>query len=184
MPSVECGERLGSPRNRRPPGLKRQRRGDCRSVSQRWCSTPPCWRAPPLHPLPLTRCRARSRVRRLLRRWRSGRPGRGPSRGSLLSWRKRERQTPRSSRRCSFVPRSATPDGRSRRLTRPRLRHFAVLHCPNAHATMSGNSSRQNASPCDPTRSVMTTSAPAPRRAVAHRVAFSRKKGSDVPATR
>ena len=111
-------------------------------------------------------------------------PGRWPSRGSLLSWRKRERQTPRSSRRCSFVPRSATPDGRSRRLTRPRLRHFAVLHCPNAHATMSGNSSRQNASPCDPTRSVMTTSAPAPRRAVAHRVAFSRKKGSDVPATR
>ena len=41
-----------------------------------------------------------------------------------------------------------------------------TLHRPNAHATISGNSSCQNASPCDPTRSVMTTSAPASRSAV------------------
>ena len=41
---------------------------------------------------------------------------------------------------------------------------------PNAHATISGNSSLQNASPCDPMRSVMTTSAPASRSASAHRV--------------
>ena len=57
-------------------------------------------------------------------------------------------------------------------------------HRPNAHATISGNSSRQNAPPCDPTRSFMTTSAPASRSASAHRVAFSRKNGSCVPATR
>lgn len=38
---------------------------------------------------------------------------------------------------------------------------------PNAHATISGNSSLQNASPCDPTRWVMTTSAPAARNASA-----------------
>src|ERR1700722_19350502 len=49
---------------------------------------------------------------------------------------------------------------------------------------MSGNSSLQNAPPCDPTRSVMTTSAPASRSARAHRVAFSRKNGSCTPATR
>jgi hypothetical protein len=55
---------------------------------------------------------------------------------------------------------------------------------PSAHATISGNSSFQNAPPCDPTRSVMTTSAPASRSAVAQRVAFSRKNGSSVPATR
>src|ERR1700745_2613460 len=36
-----------------------------------------------------------------------------------------------------------------------------MLHGPNAHATISGNSSRQNAPPCDPARSVITTSAPA-----------------------
>src|SRR4029077_16190878 len=59
-----------------------------------------------------------------------------------------------------------------------------VLHGPNAHATISGNSSRQNAPPCDPARSVITTSAPASRSATAHRVAFSRKNGSSVPATR
>ena len=49
---------------------------------------------------------------------------------------------------------------------------------PNAHATISGNSSRHIASPCDPTRSLITTSAPASRSAAAHRVAFSRKNGS------
>lgn len=42
----------------------------------------------------------------------------------------------------------------------------------------------QNASPCDPSRSVRTTSPPAPRSASAHRVALSRKNGSCVPATR
>jgi DNA polymerase III delta prime subunit len=47
------------------------------------------------------------------------------------------------------------------------------VHRANAHATISGNSSRQNASPCDPARSVITTSAPASRSASAHRVAFS-----------
>ena len=57
-------------------------------------------------------------------------------------------------------------------------------HRPNAHATISGSSSCQNLSPCDPTRSVMTTSPPASRSAVAHRVALSRKNGSRVPATR
>src|SRR5689334_12030863 len=31
---------------------------------------------------------------------------------------------------------------------------------PNAHATIVGNSCLQNASPCDPTRVIMTTSAP------------------------
>ena len=80
-----------------------------------------------------------------------------------------------------FVPRSATPDGRSRRLARPRLRHFAVLHCPNAHATISGNSSRQNASPCDPTRSVMTTSAPAP---AGRSPTASRSRGRRAPTCR
>jgi hypothetical protein len=51
-------------------------------------------------------------------------------------------------------------------------------------AVRCGNSCRQNASPCDPTRSVMTTSAPASRNAAAHRVAFSWKNGSSVPATK
>src|SRR5262245_828026 len=55
---------------------------------------------------------------------------------------------------------------------------------PNAHATISGNSSAQNASPCEATRSVMTMSAPASRSATVHRVAFARKNGSSVPATR
>src|SRR5215471_6352328 len=55
---------------------------------------------------------------------------------------------------------------------------------PNAHATISGNSCLQNASPCEPTRSFMTTSAPASRSASAHRVAFFRKNGSCLPATR
>src|SRR5579862_7195962 len=55
---------------------------------------------------------------------------------------------------------------------------------PNAHATISGNSFRQNAPPCAPARSSMTTSAPASRSATAHLVAFSRKNGSCVPATR
>lgn len=57
-------------------------------------------------------------------------------------------------------------------------------HPSNAHATISGNSSRQNAPPCDPTRSSSTTSAPASRNACPHRVAFSRKNGSWRPATR
>ena len=35
---------------------------------------------------------------------------------------------------------------------------FRILHRPNAHATISGSSSCQNESPCDPTRSVITTS--------------------------
>lgn len=39
---------------------------------------------------------------------------------------------------------------------------FPVIYSrPNAHATISGNSSRQNAPQCDPTRSFMTTSASA-----------------------
>jgi Thiamine pyrophosphate enzyme, central domain len=54
----------------------------------------------------------------------------------------------------------------------------AMRHRPNAHATISGNSSRQNAPPCDPARSFMTTSASAPRSASAHLLAFSRKNGS------
>jgi hypothetical protein len=40
---------------------------------------------------------------------------------------------------------------------------MVMLQRPNAHATTSGSSSRQNASPCDPTRSVITTSPPALR---------------------
>jgi hypothetical protein len=55
---------------------------------------------------------------------------------------------------------------------------------PNAHATISGNSSFQNASPCPPSRSIMTTSAPFLRSATAQRVAFLRKNGSRVPATK
>ena len=42
----------------------------------------------------------------------------------------------------------------------------------------------EHAPPCDPVRSFMTTSAPASRSAAAHLVAFSRKNGSCVPATR
>ena len=60
----------------------------------------------------------------------------------------------------------------------------AADYRPNIQATISGNSSRQNAPPCDPARSLSTTSAPAARSASAHRVAFSRKNGSSVPATR
>jgi hypothetical protein len=55
---------------------------------------------------------------------------------------------------------------------------------PKAQATMSGNSSFQKAPPCEPARSVMTTSAPASRSAFAHRLALARKNGSPVPATR
>src|SRR5215475_6130893 len=62
--------------------------------------------------------------------------------------------------------------------------NVAMLHCPNAHATIRGNSSCQNASPCDPGRSFMTTSAPASRSASAQRAAFLRKNGSRVPATK
>jgi low temperature requirement protein LtrA len=58
------------------------------------------------------------------------------------------------------------------------------VHRPNAHITIDGNSCRQNAPPCDPARSVMTTSAPASRSATAHRAAFSWKNGSSVPATK
>lgn len=61
---------------------------------------------------------------------------------------------------------------------------LGVYRGPIAHATMSGNSSRQNPPPCDPTRSVMTTSAPPSRSATAHRAAFPRKNDSSVPATR
>src|SRR5580704_12457124 len=57
-------------------------------------------------------------------------------------------------------------------------------HRRNAHATISGNSSRQKAPPCDPVRSFMTTCASASRSASAHFLAFSRKNGSCVPATR
>jgi hypothetical protein len=56
-------------------------------------------------------------------------------------------------------------------------------HWPNAHATISGNSARHSALPCDATRSLSTTSAPASRSAAAHRVALPRKNGSSVPAT-
>ena len=55
---------------------------------------------------------------------------------------------------------------------------------PNTQATMSGSSARQNAPPCEPSRSVITTSAPASRSASAQRVAFSRNHGSSVPPTR
>ena len=65
-----------------------------------------------------------------------------------------------------------------------RLTATAMLHRPNAHATIRGNSARHIASSCPATRSVMTTSAPASRSASAHRFALSRKKGSSVPATR
>jgi hypothetical protein len=57
-------------------------------------------------------------------------------------------------------------------------------HRPNAHATIRGNSSRQNTPPCDPARSFMMTSAPASRSASANLFAFPRKNGSCVPATR
>lgn len=55
---------------------------------------------------------------------------------------------------------------------------------PNAHATIDGNSSPQNAPPCSPSRSIRTTSASALRSASAHRVALSRKNCSSLPATR
>ena len=64
------------------------------------------------------------------------------------------------------------------------VRYGARSDEPNAQATMSGSSSRQNGPPWSPTRSVMTTSARASRSASAHRVAFSAKNGSNVPATR
>jgi hypothetical protein len=63
-------------------------------------------------------------------------------------------------------------------------RAFVQRYRWNAHVTILGNSWRQNASPCDPTRSVMTTSAPAAWNAAAHRVAFSWKNGSWIPATK
>jgi hypothetical protein len=55
---------------------------------------------------------------------------------------------------------------------------------PKAHAVIRVNSSRQNGPPCSPARSYTTTSAPAPRSAFAHSVAFARKNGSSVPATK
>src|SRR6266700_2757116 len=81
------------------------------------------------------------------------------------------------------------PKSRSSESSRLRKIQFMVFLTviyarPNAHATISGNSFRQNAPPCDPVRSFMTTSAPASRSADAHLVAFSRKNGSCVPATR
>ena len=54
---------------------------------------------------------------------------------------------------------------------------------PKAHVTMSGNSRRQKASPCDPARTFITTSPPWSAKADAHRAAFSKKNGSWVPAT-
>ena len=62
--------------------------------------------------------------------------------------------------------------------------NVVMRHRPNAHATISENSSRHIASSCDATRSLITTSAPALRSATAQRVALSRKNGSSVPATR
>jgi hypothetical protein len=58
---------------------------------------------------------------------------------------------------------------------------IATLHRPTAHATINGSSACQNASPCDPMGSLMTTAAPASRGALAHRVALSRKDGPRVP---
>ena len=57
-----------------------------------------------------------------------------------------------------------------------------MLHCPNAHFTIRGNSCSHNVSPCEPGRWCMTASAPASRRALAQRAVFSRTKGSRVPA--
>lgn len=112
-------------------------------------------------------------------------PGRGGGIG--LSTRRRLPRLLRSS--GPITPRYLVTLARHSRWARLALgeadrdRH-CVLHCPNAHATISGNSSRQNASPCDPTRSVMTTSAPAPPSTCGQRDAFSWKNGSSVPATR
>ena len=63
-------------------------------------------------------------------------------------------------------------------------RSITATQRPNAQATISGNSAAQNGPPWSPTRSVILTSAPAFRRASAHRAAFARKNGSRVPATR
>jgi hypothetical protein len=43
-------------------------------------------------------------------------------------------------------------------------------HRPNAHATISGNSSRQNAPPCDPARSFMRSSKRNPEFRACHRL--------------
>jgi hypothetical protein len=67
---------------------------------------------------------------------------------------------------------------------RDRRSGSAALHRPNAHATISENSARHSASPCEAARSLITTSAPASRSATAHRAALLRKNGSSVPATR
>lgn len=78
----------------------------------------------------------------------------------------------------------AEKHGQRRAVVSNRRCDTEMRHRPNAHATISGNSSRQNAPPCDPARSFMTTSASASRSASAHLIAFSRKNGSCVPATR
>ena len=52
---------------------------------------------------------------------------------------------------------------------------WLVDHCPKAHSSIIGSSACQNAPPCDPTLSFITTSAPALRSASFHLVAFSRK---------
>jgi len=103
--------------------------------------------------------------------------------------------------RLSRATRATTLPGIERSLSLSRCKHsWAMItrdellyqtadktpmrHLPNAHATISGNSSRQKAPPCNPARSFMTTSASASRSASAHLLAFSRKNGSCVPATR
>jgi hypothetical protein len=55
---------------------------------------------------------------------------------------------------------------------------------PNAHRIIKGSSLRHISSLWPAGRSLITTSALASRNAAAHRVAFSRKNGSRVPATR
>ena len=95
-----------------------------------------------------------------------------------------EERAAKPSAQPTLVRTQHPPPAQRRPLTSTHACQGQMLHGPNAHATISGNSSRQNAPPCDPTRSVISTSAPASRSATAQRVAFSRKNGSSVPATR
>ena len=93
--------------------------------------------------------------------------------------------SPSSARSCSAAARIESRSVTSAAIASALLpSSAATLHRPSAHATINGSSSCQNISPCEPMRSVITTSAPALRSAVAHRVAFSRKKGSRVLAMR
>ena len=98
-----------------------------------------------------------SQVNRLIERCGYGRSGFDLLRIRVLLATWRAQLEPRKRRRIRPPPALTARPARAH----DRRPNTAMLHRPNAHATISGNSARHSAWPCDATRSLITTSAPA-----------------------